>query len=183
MTRQLNFPLTTSTSTGTTIEEWDCVHALNISHTDSMPLSTFNPHTNVSISFPQFARILTWKPHSQSSKVRELMLRAFLSARCFLTSHAISSNEGRFDGTRSQLAWMTFMSLSLTKLEGGIEGLMFSSVQSPRKGGCSHHYRDKAERYGRGHPLKTECRTALSSMNGHGRAPIVRISPQQMANA
>jgi hypothetical protein len=50
-------------------------------------------------------------------------------ARCFLSSRAICSNEGRFDGTRSQLARMTFMSWSLTRLDGGSEGLMFSSVQ------------------------------------------------------
>lgn len=48
---------------------------------------------------------------------------------------------------------------------------------------CSHHYRENAELCGRGYSLITEFRTALSSINGHGSSPMVRISPQEMANA
>src|SRR6266702_21259 len=79
------------------------------------------------------------------SNVGEWMLWVHHSARCFLSSRAIFSNEGRFDGKRSQLARMTFMSWPLSRLDGGSEGRMFSSGQTPRNGeGCYHQYPENA---------------------------------------
>ena len=89
----------------------------------------------------------------------------------------ILGNSGREAGCSLQHCPMTLASSFVHGWLLGISGLLFSSDNGAVRDNETLGGQEETN------VLKTRCRTASSSSNGQGRAPLLRISTQQIANA